>query len=39
MGLIEYSAKASEMMAIDDVLKRITETQANKNAGTGPQKR
>lgn len=37
MGLIVYSANDSAMIAMDEVLSRITETQAYKNAGTGPQ--
>jgi hypothetical protein len=38
-GAIEYSANAKDMMAMEDVLRRITDTQANRKDMTGPQKR
>jgi len=36
---MEYSANASAMIAMEEVLSRITETHANRKLGTGPQKR
>lgn len=38
-GVMEYSAKARAIMAMDEVLSKITETQAYKKAMTGPQNR